>query len=177
MHACFVNAAFGRCPAMYGRKLHPLTLGHCLILDHLDNVALYLPKPSNNALVVAAWICSQPWHEAQSKIMRGIYAHDIQVWGHLARKTKYGTELKKWRQYRETYFRFPDRWIDEKETKSRSKCAPWQYRIAAALMKLGISEERTWNMALPLAFSYFVADCENNGDNDFVNDSERRAGA
>jgi hypothetical protein len=170
MYDCYYNALFVHCPLVLGRQMQPISMGHALLLIAIKSPVL--SGDFENALradiLPAIYICSMPYADAVAKIKVGEFESDCKAWGEsvslLGNET---AEFDAFLEYFKEHIKFPPRYeyISKggKIIKPEEGAVPWPFTIAWALMER-MTEDRAWNMPLPLAFAYHAANCQFHGD-------------
>jgi hypothetical protein len=119
-----------------GLTLQPLTLGHVFLLSKVDSALLDDTRESSLAdIVLAAFICAQPWRESDRDIGRRGFNWFMAWWGWRCRKlSRNPALLAAHAEALDTYLceslEMPD-WRGKGELKSRA--APWWWRMIVVL--------------------------------------------
>jgi len=132
----------------FGRKLKPLTLGHCRLM--LASGIMQFRYPAQDA-ILASIICSMPYKQAERLIMRGSGRLLFAVWRCERVALKRGLEAE--------IERFTDYWTDQTQSIKRWKkkgepdakqYIPWVYSAFTRLAALSIYQtpESVWSETL-----------------------------
>lgn len=175
MQLCYQNAFIARPPVVFGRQLEPLSLGHVYLLTVQGSPLMDGGPVTQGDIVTAVFICSSPFKEAIDRLVSPDCLSSAVEWGKENRSANSEAECKAFMDYFRSYFQYPERYLEHKvngvSVKQSKSAVPWFYVIAWSLMER-VSEERAWNMPLPLAFSYHAANAQFNGDEMLVPDDE-----
>jgi len=166
----FQAALDARPPRIWGVRLTPLTLGHCLLLDALG-IDTDLWKATRGTVAtpdqlgLAVWVCALPWTEARRRLAdwpeRRLHRAMARLGRRMARagrrqasaghvRSGYVQGLDRFVQYLDAYLAGPDRFTDGKGTAHRR--GPWPLLVAAALGK-GAAEPTLRALDLPAGWA------------------------
>ena len=166
----FQAALDARPPRIWGVRLTPLTLGHCLLLDALG-IDTDLWKATRGTVAtpdqlgLAVWVCALPWTEARRRLAdwpeRRLHRAMARLGRRMARagrrqasaghvRSGYVQGLDRFVQYLDAYLAGPDRFTDGKGTAHRR--GPWPLLVAAALGK-GSAEPTLRALDLPAGWA------------------------
>ena len=167
---CHVNAFLIKPGLVLGRKLRHLTLRHLWLLEAVDSPYAFRAPPAYSDTVFAVFLLSVPfavarWLLMHPRIMAWIFA----AWGRRNQSMDHAADMAAFADYFDTYTAQADPY--ETKGAGRRSCLTSSVKIAWAIMgKVG--ERRAWSMPLPLAMTYFTAECEFNGQ-DFVTEHQK----
>ena len=159
---CHVNAFMIQPGRVLGRKLRPLTLSRYWILEAVNSPYVWRLPASYQDMVFAVFVCSFPawlsrWILMHPRAAQAVFAW----WGRRYKDLNVQADLEAFGAYWKAYTDMPNRYSKD-GAKSSESCLPSSVNIAWAIMgKVG--ERRAWNMPMPLALSYLVAESEFNG--------------
>jgi hypothetical protein len=132
----------------FGRKLKPLTLGHCRVM--LASGIMQFRYPAQDA-ILASIICSMPYQQAERLIMRGSGRLLFAVWlcERVALKHGLESEIERFADYWKDSTQSVKRWKKRGE-KSGKEYVPWVYTAFTRLASLSIykSAADVWNETL-----------------------------
>jgi hypothetical protein len=159
---CHVNAFLLAPGRVLGRRLRPLTLRHLWLLEAAGSPYAFHAAPIYSDTVFAVFVLSLPFWAARWLIMRpGALAACFRWWGRRQKGVDVPGDMAAFSAYWQAYTAMADP-IESKNGSARESCLPSSVKIAWAIMgKTG--ERRAWTMPVPLALSYFTAECEFNG--------------
>lgn len=127
-------------PALFGRKLRPLSLGHARILHALGHPALTDGKLMPADIGTAVWVCSQAWESAAEKIRTGRHLRQIRRMGRRSRKKS--DAVSAFEEYRMFYIDAPPR---RSEGRAEQERVPWFMELFCAVQKsTALTPAETW---------------------------------
>lgn len=149
-------------PEVLRRRLLPLSLGHCVLLEAVGSPFVRAGgarvKPGDLALAV--FICSHPSKATrEAHYTPDKFALDIQ-WGLDCKGLDFVAEKKAFEEYLESSLKMPEIW---QESGSKAPVAAWQFSVVAALMKGGLGREEAWDMPVAEALALYAAMLEREG--------------
>ena len=162
MDQVFQNAFRPPRPVILGRQLHPLSLGHLVLLES-GGCIFTDPAPMRPAnagdLAAAVWVCSQ---KATDLRMADNAPQDKEMirWGLQMRKRDLRVERCAFIDYLTTSLRFPKAWETDNNKKPVSA---WQFAVASALIESGVAHGDVWDMPVSEALALYAAVQERKG--------------
>ena len=172
MSAAWITALLQRPPVIYGRRLHPFSLSHSMILEEARNPLWCGGEIRVDALIEAVDVCSRTWEE------------NAEWFDKVNRRKIRSFSLRCLTRYRfaDAYARFKV-YIDdatacssrEVSGEGRLLVSPHQYRVVVFLMSLGWSESRAWNAPFGRARCYYDAHDEAHNGAILLDDAQEDA--
>jgi len=153
-------------PARYrvgGQTLMPLTVGHFLVLEHLESPYVCGGPAMPHDLATALLVCSVPWRVA-AWIIRRPRLLKLALWLVFRRMgvIDWKPESVKFGRWISDCTWMPERFKQEGEKNGFPPCSPYAYRLAYMLMDR-FSEREIMAMPMPKAHLYALARAESQG--------------
>lgn len=179
MQEFYGNTLCNDVPVVLGKTLRPLTLAHVYTLLAAESPYV-CDKPDSEKktlfdLAFAVAVCSRTWEEI-GELLANRDTREIEAWGRQWGKA-WNTRIdpfiedEKMVQYLDRYTALPERKRKHKNAPDSGSRNPWPL-ILVSKYKGELGESRAWNLPVSLAFAYWLADCERDGDDSLVSDAE-----
>jgi hypothetical protein len=116
-----------------GLELSPLTLGHVFLLAKLDSTLLCEDErlPTLQDVILAAFICAQPWRESERDMQRWGFKWFMAWWGWKCRKASWGVEAQLFDSYLCDAKASPE---IKAKGELKDRVSPWYWRLLVLLM-------------------------------------------
>jgi hypothetical protein len=130
-----------------GLPLKPFSLGHLLLLRHLDSAFVTGGQKTYNDFLTAVFVCAHSWEENQ-KILRSRFRQwlQVKVWSAFAGNFNIARETPEQK--------------DGKPGATRYLVSEWEARIYKFLRWVGCSHIEALDMPLAVAQAMFIAELE-----------------
>jgi hypothetical protein len=172
----FLASVFATPPVILGKQLLPFSCAHASFLYAIESPYMIGGSLTPDEICIAIWICSLKFEEIQCRIGKdvNVVSSEFKEWvSSFLGVHKINDANESFQQYLEQHLRAPERW---KKKESKPSKSPWPLTIATNLMReLKFSEEKAWNLSMPLALWYFAAIAEANGDESLITEQEKEA--
>ncbi len=144
MDEVFTSAFVRHDAHVLGVRLSPLSLGHVMLLYHIESPFVTGATWTLSDLAQAVWICSKKYSQIDVAIDPKRILKEVHRWGRACKKMDYAAEAEKFKAYLTHYLQAPENWHHAGDKKP---AAPWPCAIAWTLMEIGnVDEEKVWDM-------------------------------
>jgi hypothetical protein len=152
-----------------GLELQPLTIGHRRLLAREKCAFLSGDRASIEDLMLAVFVCSQPWAEAERRMHSHFFGLFIWVWSQFLRRTVLSIEYEKFSKYFNAGHARPEFQCKGESSQSSS---PYELRSMALLMaKFHMSKSDALNTTIAEANALILILGEHEGLLEFQADS------
>lgn len=180
MQAAFQQAAFPKPFKVLGKKLHPYTLGHDILLGAFESGFCrdVRTKPTFDDLLISVWICSHDTHEkATRSFLRPFAKFRIWLWGKLCGKFDIGEAFVSFGEYIAEHTTEPEYWIEKHSDSGGAPSGnPYSQFLKVVMMRdLGMTEQQALDTSYSAAEMGFLTTLESAGKIRMFSDSDREA--
>ncbi len=164
MDSAFFQSVLVQPAEVLGKRLHPFSCYHALVLAHFDSPFLIGGEASRQELIFAVWVCTTRFEDGPALLQSDDALKGAMEWGKSFAKTEPDFEQGRddFQTYLKNYMRFPQLWT--KKGQGKPSGVPWPFRIAATVWAhFDVTEAEAWNMGLNKAASYRACVAEDNG--------------
>lgn len=142
-------------------KLLPFSLGHSLVLTHLESGFITGEPPTYPDLIVTAFVCSSNWRQNQAMLRSPRRSWlTLKLWGWLARRMVIHSQVSALFQYINEARTMPEQKQAPQGTTMRWLASEWDARLYKFLRQSGFGHVESLDMPLVQAHALFVAELE-----------------
>lgn len=158
---------------LLGQRLLPLSIGHCMILERLQNPLFTGGNATEDHLFEAAFICCQTYSESWEAIFKTGFQKQILTWRKKIGSHDFVNAMKVFEEYRKQGMEVPETSGGDDNSKRRTPGAPFLLQLKIALQsRLNYSEQEVLNKPFGAAVWEIVALAEINGEVKILNEIE-----
>lgn len=169
MHDAYRCAVMAECPMVLGRRLLPFSLWHAFALEAFDSPYANGTAPNHADVVLAAWICSRGFEDAQDclRTKREEMLAECKAWGAAVGIDDVRNAASAIAQYIADHVKSPPKI----QTAGSELSIPWPLAYFWKLSNGKLDREtvvQTWDMPVPWAVAYVSASAIAAGDDTFM---------
>lgn len=175
MNAAFLQAAIPEPFTILGKRLHPFSLGHELILQRFENGFAVESKtlPKLDDLCFAVWICSKSYEEALRSLESRLTPMRLRFWGWRCGSAKLEEKFMLMLDYAAKAAEMPEIWLQDSHS-GRQPGTPWVQTLIACASRQGFSYKEAMDMPYALVLWLFFGEAEKEKKVELFNDHDRK---
>lgn len=167
----WTKAALLEPPLICGRRLLPLSAAHAVTLSAIGCPVWCGGKAGPADVLVAVHVLSMTWRECRAWLAAGAKVPSLWAACWMLRRKSMRNAEASLLDYLEDATHCPT----HKQAADGDGCkAPWQWHIAAGLMRLGMTEDEAWNHPINRASCVIDAHGEREGADSLVDEKTAR---
>lgn len=158
---------------LLGQRLQPLSIGHCMILERLQNPLFIGGHATEDHLFEAVFVCCQTFSESWESFFKVGFQKQILNWRKKIGQHNFVNAMSVFEDYKKQGTLVPETGGGDDNAKRRVPGAPFLLQLKIALQnRLNYSEQEALNKPFGSAVWEVVALAEMNGETKILNEIE-----